>query len=520
MNSHQVLRRLEAFRVGRPLPQGETLHFPIAAPEDLLLLAFVRMGGESAPWGVAFGHPGNRPTVLTVPEPRNRDLVADMAAAFAPTLLKLLRHPAHSAERIDGPEGRRSLRQVWLPNPTHLDMLHHLAYAYTFTRWGAPARAQLLNQLGRAANWLFQEAHRPGQITVMVGTEALRESFTFPAEDVRQAHLGFLLAWLTAQGKRQARLEAAVEAERQSVATSLDPELERTALEPLVTRWNEARGDDSAQAALARRIRPVLEPELLRRLQLTEQTLNLLRADRRRGNAGVAVLETMAQEEHWYRYLRLEKRLDDEADGPAFIPSPETDRYAPAAAARFFAHEEAEEVRYSALIHDDSEIQADAIAAGDAFRGRIVKVRDEGRGRGTEPVWVLEDLAPGPLRLREGSYVCVVGVPKRTGTIRHIEPTAHGGRRYEVVITGWKRARHEAGRAIPAAHDPTLVGHEVLMVEATAAGLVRRKGQRVWERNVPGAWLTHAAPKGPVAQLPEDVGEDLEAIASGRGGRP
>lgn len=51
-----------------------------------------------------------------------------------------------------------------MPNPTHLEMLHNLAYAYTFTRFGDPSRVELLNRLGRAAGWLFREAQRPGQI--------------------------------------------------------------------------------------------------------------------------------------------------------------------------------------------------------------------------------------------------------------------------------------------------------------------------------------------------------------------
>jgi hypothetical protein len=442
-----------------------------------------------------------------------------MVASFAPVLLTHLRHPEHSGEGIEGPNHRLPLRQVWLPNPTHGDMLHHLAYAYTFTRFGPPERARLLNQLGRAANWLFQEAHRPGQVTVMVGTQALRDSLTFPAEDVRQAHLGFLLAWLAGTGGGEARLQAAAEAERQSVATSLDPELEGTALAPLVTRWNEARGSEAAQTTPARQIHSTLEPELLRRWELTSQTIELLRSDTRRVNSGVATLEEMARSEHWYRYLRLEKHINDEADGPAFVPSPETDRHAAAAAARFFAHEESEEVRYAALIHDDSEIQADAIAAGDAFRAKILKAWDEGRGHSTKPVWLLEDLSPGPLRLREGSWVCPAGIAARKGTLRRVEPTPQGGRQYEVEITGWKMARVEGTRRIPAANDPGLVGSEVVMVEARDGGMTRRKGQRIWHRDIPGAWLTHATPKGPSAQLPDDIGEDLGAITRGRGGR-
>ena len=186
------------------------------------------------------------PTILTVPEGRNRTLVADMAAEFAPALLRHFRHPDSDSGSPTGPKQIGPLRQLWLPNGTHLDMLHFIAYAYTFTRVGDRDRAKTLNKLGRAAGWLFREAQRPGQQTVMVASEALQAGYTFPAEDVRQAHLGFLLAWLETKGGREARLRAAQEAEQMAVATSLDPPVERDALQPAVDAWNEAqRGNDT-----------------------------------------------------------------------------------------------------------------------------------------------------------------------------------------------------------------------------------------------------------------------------------
>src|SRR5207248_1674319 len=122
--------------------------------------------------------------------------------------------------------------------------------------------------------------------------------------------------------------------------------------------------------------------------------LRLLQRDNRRVNRGVALLDKTTREEHWYQYLRAEVRRAnsyDPVDGPAFVPSPETDRYAPAAASRFFVHEDSDELVHSALVHDDTELQADAITAGDGFRATITDVRDEcTSGRGLSPVWVLE----------------------------------------------------------------------------------------------------------------------------------
>jgi hypothetical protein len=323
MVTDEVVRRLYAWQQGKPVPRGETIHFPIAEADDLLIVSFVRMGGESAPWGIAYGHLGRRPKVLTVPEARNRDLVADMVAEFAPVLLEHFLHPDYSDVEVAGPRDPRPLRQLWVPNRTHLEMLHYLAYSYTFTKWGARARAKTLNALGRLSGWLFRESQRPGQVSVMVATDALRESYVFPAELVRQAHLGFLLAWLEGKGRRERRLEAAQAEERKSIATSLDPALERDLLDPAVERWGEAHKAEKSRAerAAAGVVHGVLGPELTRRFDLVERAITSLARDARDFNKGVEKLEAAAREEHWYQYLRIELAVDDEADGPAPRPT-------------------------------------------------------------------------------------------------------------------------------------------------------------------------------------------------------
>ena len=48
-------------RSGKPLPRGETLRVKRLPDEQILILAFVKMGGESSPWGIAYGRPGRSP---------------------------------------------------------------------------------------------------------------------------------------------------------------------------------------------------------------------------------------------------------------------------------------------------------------------------------------------------------------------------------------------------------------------------------------------------------------------------
>jgi hypothetical protein len=493
MNTLQVLRRLKAFEEGRALPRGETLHLPIAAARDTLILSFVRMGGESAPWGIAWGRPGQPPTVATVGEPRNRGFVADMLARFAPTLLEHVFHPRFSSHSITQPADPRPLRQLWLPNPTHLEMLHLLEFAYAGAIFGDPARAELLRTLGRACGWLFRESQRPGQTSVVVATDALRESFVFPSQDTRQGHLGFLLAWLDSGRDRAGRFAAAEEAERQTVATSLDPELERKELVPKVEAFNAARDEDAATLERAAdAIQRALKPELVRRVELTQRTIDTLMRDKRRPNRGLDQLVKVSNEKHWYEYLRLERKIQDASGQRVFTPSPETDRNPVAAAARFYELEASAELRDSLLLHDDSELLEEALATGDAVRGSIADVRDEGEGRRTRPVWVIAVEPGSPVRFREGSPVCVYGLPKRQGRVRSL--VSNGAAvSLEVEITSLVTDR---GRDLPrgtrAAADPALRRSEVVLVKPVADGISFMKNRMIWKPGTPGAWLTGA----------------------------
>jgi hypothetical protein len=449
-----------------------------------------------------------------VAEGRNRDLVAEMIFEFAPVLLEHLRAPGYVSHSPSSREELIPLRQVWLPNPSHLEMLHHLAYAYMYTRWGDEMRERL-NTFGRSCLWLFNESQRPGQQHVVVATEGLRAVYTFPAEDVRQGHLGFLLSWLR-DGTRAERLEAAMAAEWQSIATNLDPDVERDQLEASVTRWTEARrADDSEEmAASAREIEPVLASQLTHRFDLTSKAIGVLRKDRRRENNGLKELVAAAAEEQWEGQTVVEKGFRGEPDGYRRFVALETDRYAAAAANRYFTQEESEDRLLAALLHDDRELLAEKIAAGEAFRGEIIEVRDEGEGRATRPVWVIEQPFVASTRLRPGSRVCVLGHSKREAFVRDLHDGARGGYVFEVEITGHKTAQKGATgqQAIPPA-DPRWEGKEIVFVETSAADIAKTKSFKVWKKDGPGSWLTHQAPSGVLSQAAPEENRNAEAPA-------
>lgn len=523
MTGHDVVRRLAAFAAGRPLPHGEKLRVPklggLVQAHEILIVAFVRMGGESAPWGLAFGRPGSKPSVLSVPEPRTRDDVAAMMADFAPALLELCLHPRFSAEgRVEAHGGKTPTlpaRQVWLPNRAHLEMLHFLAYTYHRTKYGAESRRDVLQALARVSGWLFRESQRVGQTVTMVGTEVLAEAYTFPSDGVRQGHLGFLLAWLQAKGNRAARSAAADAAERESVSTSLDPAFERDELQPLVEAFNQARRDEDSAAMdkAAGRIKRRLEPELVRRWKLTEAAVEAIAADRRRENAGVARLMKASQDEHYRQYLRIEQKFDDAEDGPPFTPSPETDRHPAAAGSRYYVCASSEELRDRLLVHDDREMQAELVASGEAIDGLITDVEEHKEGRRKLYYWTIESDGRLPLRLREGQTLCVVGCDRRCVEILDVVQSDPRTNRFELEVTKGKTLDEPGVRH---SGDARLKGTRVLLVPPTMDGISRRKSAAIWKADGPGAWLTHAVPKGRGMDLPDDVVEDLGEITGRR----
>jgi hypothetical protein len=488
VNSRDALRRLEAHLDGRPLPRGERLALRVGNPEDVMLLAFVRTGGESRPWGIAFGHPGADPQVLAVPEGRDRDLVRAIALSFGRGLLAHLRSPALVRPAPTDEAGLVPIRQVWLPNASHLDMLHHLAYAYTRTTAGGndtPA----LNAIGRTSAWLFREAQIPGEQVVVVATRALKEAFTFPTEDVRQGHLGHLLAWLTTKGGGEARRSAAAEAERRSISTTLDPSIERFTLDPLISAWRD--GGRSLTSREARQIETVIGDELRRRFALVDAAWSALRQDPRRENELVGDLVERSLRRQWRGWASTEAKVA--AGEWAFIPSVETDWQARGAAMEYLRQSAAADFLEANLLHDDRELLAEAVARGDAFSGTIVQVMDEGVGRTTNPVWTIRDDGGGALRLREEGSVCVVGLRGRVGRIRVISNGPDGERLIEIAINNLKTAvRGATGQNAIAPNDPSWIGQRLTFADAAGGSIAEAKIKKLWADDTPGTWLTQS----------------------------
>jgi hypothetical protein len=504
MNDFDAVLRFRAYCAGRPLPVGVTVPWSRPAAAQTLVVAFIRMAGETAPWAIAWGTPDRPPHVASVPDPRRLDDVRSMVLRFGADLLRAFGHPAHGVE-LDVASAA-----LVVPGASHSEMFHQLEYRYAKARKVPEAERDTVNAVGRLCGWIFREWNRPAQTMLIDATRALREAWAIPTEDLRQQHLGFALAWLTAPGDRDARALAAERAEAEAVGVTLDPTLERDALEPLLSAWNMARRQERNDADRAASIAAIVEAEVLRRWQLAVDGWRHLQRDPRPTTPAVGQLAALTRDEYQHQWRSLETaRLDGKE---SFVPDPETDRLGQAAASRFFAHQYAAESGESALLHGDRDRVARAVLAGEALLGTITAVRDEGAGKKTTPVWTIETPLDAPTRFREGSSVEVAGSPGRTGVLRAIAQRGEV-RVIEVEITGQKTGL----KGYVHAADRSLEGSAVALIASSMADLTKMKSFRVWRADGAGAWLTHGR-TDPPQDRPTRRQEDLVDFVEGIGG--
>ena len=97
--------------------------------------------------------------------------------------------------------------------------------------------------------------------------------------------------------------------------------------------------------------------------------------------------------------------------------------------------------------------------------------------------------------------------------LRDIERSPKLLYRFELEVTNLKK-EVDGGR-FPAANSKKLIGERVVLVKPSMDQIGRRRSWLIWNRDLPGAWLTHRVPKGREADLPVDVAEDLSAIDGG-----
>ena len=405
---------------------------------------------------------------------------------------------------IGGPE---VLRQVWLPNGAHLSMLHTINLRYTFARADeGSTRTEALRALGRACGYMFREAGRADEVSVIDASQGLREAFTFPVDDIRGQHLGLLTTYLRGSSDPSSLKKEVKIAERQPISPTLDPALERDELAPLVDDYNSAHreGDVASSKKLGAAIGEVLADEIARRLSLTLEAARILRNDARPVNPGVGDLVRGSLDTKRREYLNLEQAIAG-GENAWGAPSAETDRQAKSAARRFIRMAGGEEARTRALLMNDREMIDDAIAAGDGIRGTVVNIErriPQGKKRAAT-FWVVEIPLSAPFRLKVDAELRTIDEVPPGG---YIEAIKFQGQARLVSVCMNKRSSgtppdHESFRG----KTVTLLPLPGMFVESKLRNLGREPG--------PGAWATGNGGVRPTPDTSYD-GDPLEEIES------
>ena len=388
MGIRNIRRKLAALDAGGPLPIYKTQLTRVTA--NPIIVSFVRMSGETRPFGIAYGKADQRePYFLNVADPRRRADVATMLEEFATWILEQTRVVAFSAvpllaEKADA----NDLTQIWMLGKTHVDMLHFFQYEHQKFRNDA-TEPTALGAFGRLCGWLFRQSQLRGNQVVIDANALLSEMYEFPADDFSLRHAGVQMAWLTTPGPLNEKREAAIHALRNAVSVTMEPQFENEELVPLLaTDSPHAQGRIFSKAEVEQ-IGQVLKPKLEYRWRMTAEIHRIaLVEDGRRENLAVTKLVQDQVTAFITDFNELEKKIgmDEWVD----TPPANSNQSAVSSAKEFLAAERAEQRWIAELVHDDDELLMDSLIEGTALSGTVVEVAlvETENGRSTQ--WKLE----------------------------------------------------------------------------------------------------------------------------------
>lgn len=505
MSTNEIVKQLRACEKVAPVSRYSTKHIHLA--DNPMIVAFVRMAGESRPWGIAYGQLKDKsPKVLTAGDGRNREEVARIAEEFAATLLTYCRAEGYTFDPITKENYQLSaIPQIWVPDDRHVEMFHHLEYAYWRTRKDDD-RNTPLTALARLSGWIFREYNKKGQQFIIDSAKALRDSYVFPTDTSSLGSLTTAIAWFGKGRDLQKKRVVAREAANQRVSTTLDPNLDKKVLVPLVDQRADLLRAGKSITSVNKKIHDELSPELVARWSAVKDAYVILANDTRDENAGVRSLIENSLDRYVSQFQRLELRIQDPTEGPAFTPHPETDFHGSAAAAAYYKMSQAESAYIATLIHYDKELQAESLASGHSFLGKVKRIDNLGVGRSTRAIWTLEVEMTDLLRLREGESYAILGNPKSSFTVREVTLLKEN----LLQIEGeWFSPR--AGQLLAAANtkplDSSWINDRVMFVPINSSHFENMRSKAVWDAaHGIGAWLTHGRAPAPVVDnLIDDI---------------
>jgi len=370
LTPREMLRRIDSLGMGGPLDRFQTKHVQIQA--NPIICAFIRVTGDNKPWAIAFGRAQDQnPRVSIALNPFSLNDFTAMVTPFAQWVADEVGIPSVGRGDVlpyqNIPADR--IPQFWFPDESHFEMLRLLSYA-TFADRKTQESTDPIATLGRFSEFLTEIYKYKGQQMVHIASEVLNHLWVVPADDFSLGHLGYMNAWISANGGISERREAAREASKDSVNVTLDATIDVKLAEGIPQGSVGVLGGDVLPPEAVAERHKLLDEQVTYRWKTAQESWRLAKSDPRPTNEVIGLImmdTTLALAE----YLAHESR----ADGvPKTSDSPRVDANPLDSSLKFLKMLKAEEKFLCWAVHDDKELLADTMAEGLSFIGTVVNV--------------------------------------------------------------------------------------------------------------------------------------------------
>ncbi|MFJ5675069.1 hypothetical protein [Streptomyces sp. NPDC093097] len=300
MSLIETLARMEAVAAGRAQPLTTVRHRHLAE-RPLVLVPLTTSGEAGAPLGALVGTDREKPLLLAVPQPRDRDLrfafLADLAEAVLPHVDGFADDVEFEERKeTDAETGKKvpvevelctDAPQLIVPSTAGVEYVRLLGRSMRFRRtteqdpetpYPAPPHVPLL---GRWFTHFGERARVPGACLLLSMTGLLTRHWATGQSALEDQHLGALLAWIApppgVPAQRAAEFaEAARDADGQlhcpPAGPATDPAFDNRLLAPAMARY------DAGAPGAEEEIRGLVESRLRPTWDAVWQGIGLLRA--------------------------------------------------------------------------------------------------------------------------------------------------------------------------------------------------------------------------------------------------
>ncbi|TDD00395.1 hypothetical protein E1292_28885 [Nonomuraea deserti] len=419
------LARLRALDEGIAQPIATVRHCHLA-DRPMVFIPLKLSGEAAAPLAAMLGADRDRPRLLVVAQPRNRDLrfawAAELAGVLLPYVEGFLRD-TETVERRNADPYERAIDapQILVPNRAGVAFVRLLGRSMRFRRADGPYPVpESVPLLGRWLTYFAERAAYPGSSLMPAMTEELGRHWASGQSGLEDANLAALLAWITTGPSDDAEDPLIWP----PAGPATDPGFDAEVLAPAM------------ESGSAERVTEALRTQLEPSWRLMWQAIDLLAGL----EEGAGVASRWEQDRGSFSGMAAHV-----AEGAP--PQPRRDG-AVAAAARLARMERAQAAYDAQRAYDDPLVMAEHRLTGEAFAGEVVdtdpgNTEGEGRSRKLRPLVVIK--TDDPVRLSPGTSL---GTPQRRA--QGAELVSAGEGLVTVKITkGMGRGRTAAPGAVP-----------------------------------------------------------------------